>query len=176
MRLTENRPGDCLNHRGTTWQANTSFSMVQRPSPCSRPPPAGNERAQSRPLPRFPLHYTFCGYRTVESHSQASRMAITSCDAPAGTLAAKRTSRNRLAVANDWKANGKHRAPGPRGRKGIPRTSRACDRCRFQKVRCQINAREGDRTCERCARSESDCSFFVPQKKRGPAPQNARQR
>lgn len=52
------------------------------------------------------------------------------------------------------------------------RASRACDRCRLHKVRCQtVHTRDSEAsTCGRCMQGGTECSFFVSRKKRGPIP------
>jgi len=55
----------------------------------------------------------------------------------------------------------------------IQRASRACDRCRRQKTRCEPVAKDGPGACKRCTCNGKECSFFVPQKKRGPLPKRA---
>ena len=50
------------------------------------------------------------------------------------------------------------------------RATKACDRCRMHKIRCQVDLSLGidDGTCGRCVQSGAVCSYFRPRKKRGP--------
>lgn len=44
--------------------------------------------------------------------------------------------------------------------------NRACDACRAHKVRCLPNAASTSKTCQRCARTDRQCFFTAPQKRK----------
>ncbi|THZ02464.1 hypothetical protein D6C92_00557 [Aureobasidium pullulans] len=54
------------------------------------------------------------------------------------------------------------------GRNVKVRATKACDYCRLRKIKCI--ASEAGKDCQACTLGELDCSYIMPNKRRGPPP------